>query len=93
MTSSLSALLTSTLGEYIRLVDEFADFLVDLEGDLVSVVPLLVDLTAEEDEFFLSAERQRPECRLMPYSVTMRRASPVARSMSFDAPVRLLSRR
>ena len=54
------------LGQHIHrpgvaTVDDRADFLVDLLGDVVRVVALLADLAAEEDELVALAEGQRAE--------------------------------
>ena len=46
---------------HARVSISIANLLVDLVRDLVAVVPLLADLAAEEDQFFLLAERERTE--------------------------------
>src|SRR3990170_7640593 len=47
------------LGGVVGLVDDAADLLVDLLGDLLAVVALLGDLAAEKDHLLLAAEAAR----------------------------------
>ena len=72
----------------VGLVDHPADLVVDLEGDLVRVVGLGLEVPAEEDLVLLLPERLRADrvraCRTR--SPSAARPS-VARSMSFAAPV------
>ena len=63
------------------------DLLVDLACHFVRVVALLADLPAQEDHLVPLAEGQRAQRSLMPNSVTIRRATLVAFSMSFEEPV------
>src|SRR5919197_2169728 len=49
------------LGLQVRLVDQAAHLLVDLEGDLLGVVLLVTEVAAEEDVLLLGAENQRAE--------------------------------
>ena len=80
------------VGEHARspimgLLDQAFDFTVDLLRHGFTVIALLLDVAAQEDQLFLAAKRPRPSFSLMPYSMTMRRARLVAISMSFEAPV------
>ncbi len=49
------------MGPVVGVVDDLADFLIDLEGDRVTVVALLADLAAKEDHLVLLAVGQRAE--------------------------------
>src|SRR5674476_902919 len=79
----------AVVGEHLprlvaRCVDERAHLAVDRCGDRFRVVPLVPHVAAEEH---LTPSRTEPMIVLMPYSVTILRAIPVAFSMSFEAPV------
>src|SRR5450756_3200590 len=49
------------LGPGVRGVDDRPDLVVDLPRDIVRVVALLADATAQEDHLVVLAERERPE--------------------------------
>src|SRR5207244_7530334 len=57
----VAALGQDLLGPLVAGIDEAMDFLVDLPGDLLAIVPLLAKVAAEEDELFLVAEGERTE--------------------------------
>src|SRR5439155_24106179 len=50
-----------SLGRLVAVVDDAADLLVDQRCDLLGVVPLLTEVTAEEDELLLVAHRHGAE--------------------------------
>ena len=72
---------------FVARLDDLAHFRVDLAGDLFGVVSLFAEIAAQEDLMRAAAVLNRPERSLMPYCVTIRRASSVAFSKSLLAPV------